>query len=384
MIVEIPITASGKYPQGDITPEMVREMVQSYDATNIFAAKIFPGHTSEHLAKGLTQKPVAGEVVSLVERKIGERVYAIAKIKVNEFFNKVKSFLPETSIELYAPNDPTNPTNQDHIPNGKKGKWYIGGVAMLGNDNPAVKIGNAIKELLSSVQPEYEKVSEFKSVQTAPINFSQIKTYSQMLEIAKALGLPETATEAEIAAKVAALVAKLSEMEMGQNKPAPEMGQKPYAETKAKLELAEQQNQVLKAQIQSLNEFKEQMKAKQKTEFREMVLSRLNETAQPKQIRDVFEKHLNAKEYSEQTEAFLKDMLSTLTNYSESTIAKSGTAVDGVEFSEVKAVLEKVKKGGDYLKLSFSEKEMIKGNAVARQKVGEMLEADGFYDTLNN
>lgn len=199
------VSATGKYKQGDLTPQLFRDLVQSYDP-NIYEAGAFVAHTSEWNKAGIAEPPRLAAVKSLSDSFVDTkgRVYLSTDLDASDEYEDAQKYFPHKSIEYWEANDPRNPLNQDHVPADKKGRPYLRGFALLG-DSPAAKLPEKITKFFGQLTAD--KRSELAQYCDAAHGLYAFKdddnpTRINMKNIAKACGLSEDATEDQIVAKI--------------------------------------------------------------------------------------------------------------------------------------------------------------------------------------
>ena len=123
-VKDFPIFEAGEYPQGTFTEQDVAQIVETYDPDTLTAGAVL-GHTLDYD----TKVPNLGVIHGL--KKIGKQLWTNGVELAESLVAAIKDkSVKYPSIELYKPEDPTNPT---------KGKYYLGNIGFLGAKNPAVK-----------------------------------------------------------------------------------------------------------------------------------------------------------------------------------------------------------------------------------------------------
>lgn len=255
------VSATGKYLQGDLTPQVFRDLVESYDP-NIYEAGAFVAHTTKWAEAGINEPPRLASVRSLSDSMVGQdgRVYLSTDIEPGTQYEEAQQFFPHKSIEFWDATDPRNPLNQPHIPAEKQGKPYFRGFALLG-DSPAAKLPAAITKFFGPLTDDKRKeLSQYCDAAAGLYLYSdstRTKTEPSMKNIAKACGLNEGATEEQIISKIsemkgsktpkqyedeiAGLTAKVESLEKSAG-----AGVKEYSD---KLVESETENKALKAKL---------------------------------------------------------------------------------------------------------------------------------------
>ena len=198
------VSATGKYKQGDLTPDLFRDLVVSYDP-NIYEAGAFVAHTSEWNKAGVMEPPRLAAVKSLSDSFVDNkgRVYLSTDLDVTDDYEDAQKYFPHKSIEYWEANDPRNPLNQDHVPVAKKGRPYLRGFALLG-DSPAAKLPEKITRFFGHLTDD--KRTELAQYCDAAHGLYAFKddnsTRINMKNIATACGLKEDAKEQDILNKI--------------------------------------------------------------------------------------------------------------------------------------------------------------------------------------
>lgn len=230
------VSATGNYMQGNLTPQLFRDLCESYDPA-IYEAGAFVAHSTKWAEAGITEPPRLASIKSLSDSFIGTggRVFLSTDIEPNADYDDAQKYFPHKSIEFWDATDPRNPLNQPHIPAAKQGKPYFRGYALLG-DSPAAKLPASITkffgELTAEKRAELAQYCDEKSGLYCYKDTTNDKTTMSMSKIAKALGLPETATEEQIITEI--------------NKTKEPAGEKPGAEYQDKITALEAEIVTLK------------------------------------------------------------------------------------------------------------------------------------------
>lgn len=252
------VSASGNYPQGNLTHPLLRKMVETYDPVKYYEAKATIAHSSQWRAIGIPEPPSFGTISSIkVEMdEASGRLYMLSSGEYEKEFLELVRLYPGVSIEWFAPEDTANPLRQPHIPSELKNQPYFKGFVLLGATPQAVKgIPNKVKSLFSqavtkelfdrSAPKEYLEFNAADPAQYTTVKSENKSEMDEMLKkLAAALGLPETATADDVLAAIGKMKAdmspemmqkKITEM-MSQQKPAPnpqvEKMQTEYADLK--------------------------------------------------------------------------------------------------------------------------------------------------------
>ncbi len=200
------VSATGNYQQGNLTPQLFRDLCESYDPA-IYEAGAFVAHSTKWAAAGMNEPPRLASVKSLSDSFIGTggRVFLSTNIEPNADYEDAQQYFPHKSIEFWDATDPRNPLNQPHIPAGKQGKPYFRGYALLG-DSPAAKLPASITKFFGELNEEKraelaQYCDEKAGLYCYKDTFKPTNNMG-MSAIAKALGLPETATEEQIISRI--------------------------------------------------------------------------------------------------------------------------------------------------------------------------------------
>ena len=200
------VSATGNYMQGDLTPQLFRDLCESYDPA-IYEAGAFVAHSTKWAEAGINEPPRLASVKSLSDSFIGTggRVFLSTAIEPGPDYEDAQQFFPHKSIEFWGAEDPRNPLNQPHIPTARKGKPYFRGYALLG-DSPAAKLPASITKFFGELTDEKKAALAQYCDETAGLycykDTIKNETTMSMSNIAKALGLPATATEEEIIGRI--------------------------------------------------------------------------------------------------------------------------------------------------------------------------------------
>ena len=232
-------SATGQYRQGNLTRELFRDLVESYDP-NVYEAGAYVAHTSEWNRAGITEPPRLAAVKSLSDNFIDHsgRVYLSIDLDETAEYEEAQRYFPHKSIEYWPADDPRNPLNQEHVAETKKGKPYLRGFALLG-DSPAAKLPHRIMKFFGRLTDETARtLARYSDTAHGLYAYQDDNTTRiNMKNIATALGLGENATEEQIVDTIEKL-----------KKAAPQKPEKEYRQ-----EIAE-----LKATIETLEEGKEE------------------------------------------------------------------------------------------------------------------------------
>ncbi|NTW98338.1 MAG: hypothetical protein HGB35_00060 [Geobacteraceae bacterium] len=200
------VSATGKYLQGDLTPQLFRDLVESYDP-KVYEAGAFVAHSTKWAEAGINEPPRLASVRSLSDSMIGSdgRVYLSTDIEPGTQYEEAQQFFPHKSIEFWDAADPRNPLNQPHIPSEKQGKPYFRGYALLG-DSPAAKLPAAITKFFGPLTDDKKaELSQYCDAAAGLYLYSdnsRTKPYTSMKKIAAACGLDEAANEDQIVAEI--------------------------------------------------------------------------------------------------------------------------------------------------------------------------------------
>jgi|GEM_PF-3025806 len=200
------VSATGKYLQGDLTPQLFRDLVESYDPV-VYEAGAFVAHSTKWAEAGITEPPRLAAVKSLSDSMIDSsgRVYLSAGIEETADYSEAQQYFPHKSIEFWDGNDPRNPLNQPHIPAEKQGKPYLRGFALLG-DSPAAKLPAAITRFFGPLTDEKrQELSRYADAAAGLYCYDdslRTKTINTMKKIAQACGLADDASEDQIIVSV--------------------------------------------------------------------------------------------------------------------------------------------------------------------------------------
>ena len=200
------VSATGKYLQGDLTPQLFRDLVESYDP-KVYEAGAFVAHSTKWAEAGITEPPRLASVRSLSDSMVGQdgRVYLSTDIVPGSQYEEAQQFFPHKSIEFWDATDPRNPLNQPHIPAEKQGKPYFRGFALLG-DSPAAKLPAAITKFFGPLTDEKKaELSQYCDAAAGLYLYSdnsRTKPITSMKKICAACGLDEGATEDQIVGKI--------------------------------------------------------------------------------------------------------------------------------------------------------------------------------------
>ena len=193
-INDVPISATGKYPQGELTRETLEELASSYNPT-IHKARVRIGHASEYQSRNIPEAPVFAYVEKLKVVDKGNRSFLLADFKAHEAFTKYNPLYPEYSIEIYDKDNPNNPTVQPHVNNPQ---LYLKGVAMLGATPPAVKGLDSV--VVEATYSEYRfNTREFLDNLNSNTQMDTIKRLKEMLN---------ASDELDVVKKVETMLAK--------------------------------------------------------------------------------------------------------------------------------------------------------------------------------
>jgi len=206
------VSATGKYLQGDLTPQIFRDLVESYDPA-IYEAGAFVAHSTKWAEAGINEPPRLAAVKSLSDGFVDHsgRVYLSAGIEETADYAEAQQYFPHKSIEFWDSKDPRNPLNQDHIPAEKRGRPYFRGFALLG-DSPAAKLPGKITKFFGPLTDEKrQELSRYADAAAGLYCYddsSRTKPAENMKTIARACGLPDDATEDQIVAKIGEMKGK--------------------------------------------------------------------------------------------------------------------------------------------------------------------------------
>lgn len=202
------VSATGNYLQGDLTKQVFRDLVESYDPTGVYEAGAFVAHTTKWAEAGVAEPPRLAAIKSISDSFVDHsgRVYLSSDIDPTSDYEEAQQYFPHKSIEFWDATDPRNPLNQPHIPEEKRGKPYFRGFALLG-DSPAAKLPAAINKFFGPLTDDKRtELSQYCDAAAGLYLYSdstRTKTASSMKNIAKACGLDEGATEEQIVSKIA-------------------------------------------------------------------------------------------------------------------------------------------------------------------------------------
>ena len=200
------VSATGNYQQGNLTPKLFRDLCESYDPA-IYEAGAFVAHSTKWAEAGINEPPRLASVKSLSDSFIGTdgRVFLSTAIEPGKDYEDAQQYFPHKSIEFWDATDPRNPTNQPHIPSEKRGKPYFRGYALLG-DSPAAKLPASITKFFGELNEEKRaELAQYCDEKTGLYCYKdtfKLTNDMGMSAIAKALGLPATATEEEIISRI--------------------------------------------------------------------------------------------------------------------------------------------------------------------------------------
>ncbi len=288
LVKGVAISATGTYPQGDLTREYLQKLVESYD-TSIHRARVRVAHVSRYRDADIPEAPVFAYVERLALKDKNGRTYLLADFKATDEFFEYKDKYPEFSIEIYSPESEHNPLNQPHIPIEKRNKPYLAGVAMLGATIPAVKG-------LETASAYGETSYRFDSRSFSDNNKTVMAMSEKMKQLAAELGVKEDNEDALIA-KVKELMVALETAKRAQLDK-----EKMYSETTSALET---QNAALKESLEKLQkEFAEHVKKMSRSEFAKK-LSHYSDT-----IKEKVMKHFD--EYGEKAADALLNSISEM------------------------------------------------------------------------
>ena len=206
------VSATGKYLQGDLTPQIFRDLVESYDPS-VYEAGAFVAHSTKWAEAGINEPPRLAAVKGISDSFVDQsgRVYLSADLETGADFEDAQTFFPHKSIEFWDATDPRNPLNQPHIAKEKQGKPYLRGFALLG-DSPAAKLPEKITKFLGPLTDEKKReLSKYADAAAGLYCYddsSRTKQINAMKKIAQACGLADDATVDQIVTKIGEMKGK--------------------------------------------------------------------------------------------------------------------------------------------------------------------------------